>query len=117
LQERNCTVPQPTRGPANVIQGEFFKAGERGWAVVCHFGLLAFRNDRDTNPVMIAAGTTTYPRRVSVATPIEMRRYQRLYGSQDLPFDHQGIDDAFEEKASHIWYLHDGVWLALPAAD
>ena len=37
LQSRRCTIPQPNQdGPArNVIQGEFFRKGQKGWAVLC----------------------------------------------------------------------------------
>src|ERR1019366_1252872 len=56
LRARNCRVPQPSAdgAPRNVIRGEFFAKGEAGWAVLCSVNnstaLLAFRNDRDTNP-------------------------------------------------------------------
>jgi hypothetical protein len=56
LRNRKCRAPQPSAGgePRNVIRGQFFTKGEGGWAVLCSVNnstaLLAFRNDRDTNP-------------------------------------------------------------------
>src|ERR1035437_2552942 len=56
LRARNCRAPQPSAGgaPRNVIRGAFFAKGEAGWAVLCSVNnstaLLAFRNDRDTDP-------------------------------------------------------------------
>jgi hypothetical protein len=37
LQSHHCTIPQPNKdGPArNVIEGEFFRKGQKGWAVLC----------------------------------------------------------------------------------
>jgi hypothetical protein len=31
--------------------------------------------------------------------------------------DHQGIDDAFIEKGSSVWYFRAGRWLKLNGAD
>ena len=40
------------------------------------------------------------------------------YNRPNLPvIDHQGIDDAFIEKASTTWYFHDGKWSKLMGAD
>src|SRR6516164_3365936 len=40
LQRRHCTIPQPNKdGPArNVIKGEFFRKGQKGWGVLCSSG-------------------------------------------------------------------------------
>ena len=45
LKERNCSVPQFDEGtagsssePNNVIHGEFAKAGQQNWAVLCSNG-------------------------------------------------------------------------------
>jgi hypothetical protein len=40
------------------------------------------------------------------------------YNRPKLPLiDHQGIDDAFIEKASVTWYFNDGKWMKLTGAD
>jgi hypothetical protein len=45
-------------------------------------------------------------------------RHYRAYGGPKPPnIDHQGIDDAFIEKASTTHYFHQGKWLKLTGAD
>jgi len=46
-----------------------------------------------------------------------MRHYKAYGGPKPPAFSHQGIDDAFIEKASVTWYLHEGNWLKLTGAD
>jgi len=46
-----------------------------------------------------------------------LRHYNAYGGTKPPPIDHQGIDDAFIEKASVVWYFHDGKWLKLTGAD
>ncbi|MCL4783651.1 MAG: hypothetical protein KJZ70_11515 [Bryobacterales bacterium] len=133
---RNCTVPQPSpEGVArNVIRGEFFAKGESGWAVLCSVNhltaLLAFRNDHDTNPQTIATredlgfvevlgnGKAGYSREIrAVGRDFIMGHYRAYCGPEPPPIDHQGIDDAFLEKASITWYYDGGRWLQLQGAD
>ena len=46
-----------------------------------------------------------------------MRHYDAYGGTKPPPIDHQGIDDAFIEKASVTWYFYAGKWLKLTGAD
>jgi hypothetical protein len=46
-----------------------------------------------------------------------MRHYDAYGGLKPPPIDHQGIDDAFIEKASVTWYFQGGKWLRLTGAD
>jgi hypothetical protein len=136
LRARNCRVPQPSPDGAsrNVIRGEFFARGEAGWAIFCSANnstaLLAFRNDRDTNPDTVATSEDWsymqgadgkepgYSRQITaVGRDFIMRHYRAYGGPQPPPIDHQGIDDAFLEKASVTWYFHHGKWLRLQGAD
>jgi hypothetical protein len=136
LRARNCRAPQPTpAGPLrNVIRGEFFAKGEAGWAVLCSVNnstaLLAFRNDRDTNPDTIITSDDQnylqgvdgdnigYSREITpVGRDFIMRHYRAYGGPEPPPIDHQGIDDAFLGKASVTWYFHDRKWLRLQGAD
>ncbi|MCZ2157119.1 MAG: hypothetical protein LC114_25025 [Bryobacterales bacterium] len=136
LRARNCTVPQPsTEGAArNVIRGEFFAKGETGWAVFCSVNnstaLLAFRNDRDTNPQTVTTSEDRgylqglendkigYSREITAVNRDFIMSHYRAYGGPEPPpIDHQGIDDAFLEKASVTWYHHEGQWLRLQGAD
>ena len=136
LRARNCRAPQPTAAdpPRNVIRGEFFAKGERGWAVLCSVNnstaLLAFRNDRDANPDTVVTiddenslqgldgKNFAYSREITAAGRDFIMRHYRAYGGPEPPpLDHQGIDDAFLGKASVTWYFHNGKWLRLQGAD
>jgi hypothetical protein len=117
-----------------VIRGEFFARGEAGWAVLCSVNgstaLLAFRNDRDTHPDTVAMSEDQnylqgmggdkigYSHGIIAAGRDFIARHYRAYGGPEPPpIDHQGIDDAFLEKASVTWYFHKGKWLRLQGAD
>ena len=136
LRTRNCRAPQPSAGgaPRNVIRGEFFAKGEAGWAVLCSVNnstaLLAFHNDRDTNPQTIITSDDQnylqgldgdnigYSREITAAGRDFIMRHYRAYGGPEpRPIDHQGIDDAFLGKASITWYFHNAKWLRLQGAD
>ena len=123
LRARNCRVPQPLAdgAPRNVIRGEFIAKGEAGWAVFCSANnstaLLAFRNDRDTNPDTVTTSEDRsymqgpdgeepgYSHQIAaVGRDFIMRHYRAYGGPQPPPIDHQGIDDAFLEKASVTHY-------------
>jgi hypothetical protein len=136
LRSRRCTVPQPEQdGPArNIIQGEFFTSGEKGWAVLCSSGgkssILVFRNGNDSRPEEIAEsqddaylvdtgqGWTAYQREISTADRKFIIGHYRAYGGPEPPpIDHHGVDDSFLEKASVTWYWHKGKWMQLQGAD
>jgi hypothetical protein len=137
LRARNCRVPQPPPegAPRNVIRGEFFARGEAGWAVLCSVNnstaLLAFRNDRDTNPQTVTTSEDRsyleeldgnnqigYSHEITaVGRDFIMRHYRGYGGPEPPPIDHHGIDDAFLGKASSTWYFHDGRWLKLTGSD
>ena len=136
LRARNCSVPQPSpdRSTRNVIRGEFFAKGEVGWAVLCSVNnstaLLAFRNGRDTHPDTLTSSedriylqgldgdNIVYSRQITgVARDFIMRHYRAYGGPEPPPINHDGIDDAFLEKASVTWYFHNGKWLRLQGSD
>ena len=136
LQSRRCTIPQPNQdGPArNVIRGEFFNKGQKGWAVLCSSGgkssILVFRNNNDRSPDQIAESTDNrfiidtwqggkvYSREISAVNRKFILRHYRAYGGPKAPpIDHNGIDDAFLEKASITWYWHNSKWVPLQGAD
>ena len=60
LREKGCLVPQPEpEGPGvNVISGEFFAAGQAGWAVLCSTNgqsvILVFRDESGASPEELA---------------------------------------------------------------
>jgi hypothetical protein len=136
LRRRACLIPQTSerRFPVNVIRGEFFGPGLAGWAVLCSDGtssiILVFRDDHDRNPEELARnddlgylqdagnGLIAYSRQISPANREFILRHYRAYGGPEPPpISHQGIDDAFLEKASIVYYRHQGKWLQLQGAD
>jgi len=46
-----------------------------------------------------------------------LSRYRAYGGPKPPTIDHQGIDDAFLEKASVVHYFHAGKWRKLTGAD
>src|ERR1700680_309938 len=136
LQHRGCTIPQEafTRKQHNVIRGEFAKSGQTDWAVLCSVNgvstILIFWNGSENSPVAIApmedrnflqgitANEIGFSRGIApVGKDFIMRHYDAYGGQKPPPIDHQGIDDAFIEKASVTWYFQDGKWLKLTGAD
>lgn len=123
LRSRNCTVPQASaEGARNVVRGAFFAAGELGWAVLCSVGgstsLLAFRNDGDTSPLVVTTRSEDGQHEISaVGRDYIVEHYRAFGGPEPPPITHQGINDAFVEKGSVVWYFHEGKWLQLQGAD
>ena len=137
LAVRGCSVPQSfTSGrPHNVIAGSFARAGQVDWAVLCSrqdsSSVLIFWGGVVGEPPTefprtadagflqgIGEGRIGYARVLSVARPRQIREYAAAFGGP-LPkaLDHDGVEDAFAEKASVIAYLEEGRWLALTGAD
>lgn len=107
---------------------------EFDWAVLCSVkrtsSILIFRNASPDRVIEIAreadfdklqdegGGQIGYSRAISaVGREFIMQHYQAYGGVKPPPIDHQGIDDAFVEKASVVRYLYRGKWLELTGAD
>jgi hypothetical protein len=137
LQGRGCTVPQTylSREPHNVIGGEFARRGQIDWAVLCSrngvSSILVFWRGSTKSVSEIAkapdngflqtvseGGKIAYSRAIeSVGRDYIMSHYKEYGGRKPPPINHQGIDDAFVEKASVVRYYHRGKWLELKGAD
>jgi hypothetical protein len=136
LQRRECSIPQTpyAKKPHNVIRGEFAKGGQTDWAVLCSVKgvsrILVFWNGSGKNPAAIAPlddraflqemrpGEWGFSRMINAAgRDFIMRHYEAYGGLKPPPIRHQGIDDAFVEKASVTWYFYGGKWLQLTGAD
>ncbi len=136
LRARGCTVPQPAGAttPKNVIRGEFFTPGREAWAVLCSVNgwstILVFRNRQDSTPRELARRedrnhlqsldqhSVGYSRQIGGVGRDYILQHDRGYAvAKPARIDHQGIDDAFLEKASEVWYCHAGRWFTLPGAD
>ena len=136
LEARKCGIPQvsSTGKPHNVIRGEFAKRGQSDWAVLCSVNgvssILVFWNGSEANVAELAKSadrnflqgiTSTelgYSRGIGpVGRDVVLRRSLAIGGPAPALMDHQGIDDAFMEKASMTYYFYEGKWLQLPGAD
>lgn len=136
LQSRGCTIPQEmfSKMPNNVIKGQFSKRGQTDWAVLCSVSgtssILVFRNGSVRNPAELAGsedknylqglgdGKIGFSRGIrSVGKDFILQHYQAYGGPMPPPIDHQGINDAFLEKASVVRYFFDGMWLQLTGSD
>jgi hypothetical protein len=89
-----------------------------------------FRNNYDGSPDEIAGspdsrflidtwqGETVYSIEISTVNQRLILGHYRAYGGpKPPPIDHNGIDDAFLEKASITWYWREGKWVQLQGAD
>jgi hypothetical protein len=135
LDRRGCTIPQVPIGTRhNVIRGRFLSSSVQ-WAVLCSRDLVssilvldlagtvvADLNAAQDRIFMQGNGDDTffYSRQISTATPDGMRSALEAYGDpqqQKLRFDHDGIEDAFIEKASGVWYWTNGKWVTFIGSD
>lgn len=136
LRRRGCSIPQPfaSLSRQNVIHGSFTRSGHVDWAVLCSRDLTsAILVFRDGNPNAVEElgrrpdadflqGTGPnqigFSRAISVASAVFIRKHHEWYGGPvPPPLTHAGINDAFVEKASVVWYWHTGKWLQLTGSN
>jgi hypothetical protein len=140
LERRGCTIPQVppevlmSDGRHNVIKGEFSKAGQTDWAVLCSIGrvssILIFWNGSVLKPADIektadldhlqgwGGDKIVYDRAITPVSKKYITEHFNAYGGEKPPpMEHQGIDDAIVGKASMVLYLYRGKWLHLSGAD
>ena len=137
LEARKCLIPQiwHSKTPHNVIRGPFTGAKRNEWAVLCSrrgtSSIPVFRADSGKLLAEIAPakdetfqqdvdgrGTLGYSRAISaVGKDYILECYKAYGGPEPPPITHQGINDAFVEKASVVRYLYRGKWLELQGAD
>jgi len=134
LRQRGCTVPQPSTStrPVGVIRGHFTSTDRFDWAVLCSVArvsrVLVFRGgsvtvvdefaqfpDATFLQVVGPGNAVGFSRAIGVASPSHIRSH----GKQTVVarVDHDGIEDAFIQKGSTIWYWFGGEWHELPGAD
>jgi hypothetical protein len=133
LESRGCTIPQTYANPAphNVIAGHIIARSRTDWAVLCSIHrasrILIFPGGEDESIIewessedlrwlqAVGIGAIGYSRYISVVTPRAIRAYAK--SELPTPLDHDGLDEAFIEKASTIHYWSHGQWLRLAGAD
>jgi hypothetical protein len=137
LQGRGCTIPQTylSSGPHNVIGGEFARRGQTDWAVLCSRSgessiLIFWRGstrsvaeiakapNRDFLQTITEGGKVGFSRMIeAVETDYIIKHHQADRVPKPPPIKHQGINDAYVEKASVVRYYYRKRWLELQGAD
>ena len=136
LERRQCTIPPSDsfNEPHNVIRGRFTTATQQDIAVLCSVAgissILIFRGAsvkdvaslapaEDKSYLQVGGPTTIeFSRAIFAASPTQIRSYHKAFGGPALPrLDHDGINDAFMDKASTVRYWIGGKWLELQGAD
>lgn len=146
LEARGCTIPQSDVGsrPQNAIQGRFYRPSQTDWAVLCsrkgESSLLVYargsaseveelaRREEEFTFDVLEDGVTRFgfDRMISpVGKRYILEHHSHHEGpgepppTPDLPpIDHEGIDDAWPEKASIVRYWwRDSGWVELAGAD
>jgi hypothetical protein len=136
LERRGCTVPQTyaISIPHNVIRGRFISAGRTDWAVLCsnrsESSVLVFESPDGRLVAELAKSSDAgylqgvgareigFSRSIGVASQREiLDEYEHHGGPHPRSLTHDGIDDAFIEKASGVHYWDDGEWLTLVGSD
>lgn len=136
LDDRGCRIPQVWYDslPHNLIRGEFARPGQQDWAALCSragvsqivvfwsggaggVDSLAMHED-ESFLQEVAPDQIGYSRRIGVADSTFIQEHNATLRIGTLPaLDHQGIDDAFFEKGSSVFYHTDGSWIELAGAD
>jgi hypothetical protein len=119
LDKRGCKIPSFTKWDArhNMIQGQFLKAGQRDWAVLCQH--------QDKSSILIYPGSATAevqtvrtedhdPYRIihtTTAFVLQKRAIRDKLTESQSQFDHDGIEDGPIQKVAIIVYYRDGEWI------
>jgi hypothetical protein len=137
LERRGCLIPQSfvakADRPENAIRGHFISPTGTDWAVLCsrqrRSVLLVFRGggvnkvdelavEDDADKLQVTApGQIGYSRGIFVASPRDIREHNPSPDPLLPVLDHDGVHDAFIEKASVIWFWSGTRWLKLAGTD
>jgi hypothetical protein len=79
---------------------------------------IAKGEDRNFLQVVGGNGEVGFSRSIIAVGSDHILKHYREYGGRRPPrIDHQGINDGFLGKGSHVLYYHRGRWLELQGAD
>ncbi len=134
LERLGCTVPQSdySGGRTNVIQGDFGAPGQHDWAVLCSRGGQSViflywggpvQCPRELRPAPDAAylqglgeGRIGFSRGISKTKAYHDYPYEDNR-AREVQLDHDAIDDAFEGKASTVYFCRNGTWVTFGGND
>jgi hypothetical protein len=125
-----CRIPQMPgcKEPCNVIAGHFLNAKDTSWAVLCSNSgssrILVFSKSSATPVASLCPAPDSSYMQGIVGVAMGFSRFITVadqgnivaHNPSERP-SHDGIDDGFEGKASHIHYLGSGQWRELTGAD
>lgn len=142
LASRHCQIPVPGAGRANVITGAFTAKGAMEWAVLCSVhdtsqilvlnaknGVAVDSLNKSGNSGWIQSNgnsTWLFSRMIGVVpsstlniVPADTTSEEAVYYGAVLPkpIDHDGIDEAFLDKASTTFYFAQGHWISVGSSD
>jgi len=125
LNRRHCMIPQlPKRSNIkrqNVINGEFAKAGQVDWAVLCSSRgrtgrILVFWNGSELNPSTVDVGRLGLYTSIGPISEPFITKQHSTWGPfiNELPteIDHQGIVSGSDSQST-VMYYYEGKWLTL----
>jgi hypothetical protein len=121
LEKLGCRIPMFTRwdGKHNAVQGQFLRAGQRDWAVLCragdNTGILLYPAGEATGLPMLHVEPGD-PRRMihAVSGFVLSKRAVRDRPDQPAPvFDHDGIEDGPIQGAAKVLYFRNSDWEVL----
>lgn len=137
MEQRGCTVPQSgyTGARGNVIHGSFGAPRQQDWAALCSRNgvsvILVYwggpaQCPRELQPSpdsdflqTVGGGRIGFSRGIAATNtvPVIPDEGDTASGDKSLTLEHDAIEDAFEGKASTIWFCRGGKWIALGGAD
>lgn len=136
LEQLGCTIPQSayTGERGNVIHGNFAARGQEDWAVLCSRGgtsviLVFWGGPAQCARELALAEDKSYLQglgsgRIGFSRGIRTRDSYHVYpsedsvgGDRDVKLEHDGIDNAFEGKASSVLFCRAGTWIRFSGAD
>jgi len=137
LEQLGCTVPQSgyTGSRGNVIHGSFGAAGQQDWAALCSRNgtsvVLVYWGGRAQCPREILPAEDKHflqglgGGRIGFSRGIGRTNSYHVYPDEtdttsvdeNVTLEHDAIEDAFEGKASTVWFCRDGKWIAFSGAD
>jgi hypothetical protein len=137
LARMGCAVPQSgyTGRRGNVIRGSFGAPGQQDWAALCSRNgvsvILLYWGGPAQCPRELAPSNdsgflqTVGGGRIGFSRGINTINTYHEYPDEDdstsvdrdMTLEHDGIDDAFEGKASTVRFCRDGKWISFSGAD
>lgn len=118
LGKLGCRIPKFIKWDAkhNAIQGEFFKSGQKDWAVLCQTGdktgLLLYPGGAASDLPMLRAAPTDHTRTIHVVSAFVLRKRAIRDHPEAAPpeFDHDGIEDGHITEMGSVLYYRDEEW-------